>query len=66
MSLYISCIDFFWFVLKIEFVSLFILGFGIKISFIGDLTKFPKNIQDSCEKVKEMTKEGLVDFDSEQ
>ena len=30
---------------------------GIKISFIGDLTKFPKNIQDSCEKVKEMTKD---------
>ena len=30
---------------------------GIKISFIGDLTRFPKSIQDSCEKVKEMTKD---------
>ena len=29
---------------------------GIKISFIGDLTKFPKSIQKSCEKVIEDTK----------
>ena len=32
---------------------------GIKISFIGDLTKFPNSIQDSCEKVKEMTKDNI-------
>ena len=30
---------------------------GIKISFIGDLSKFPKDIQDSCDKVINMTKD---------
>lgn len=30
---------------------------GIKISFIGDLSKFPKDIQDSCDQVINMTKD---------